>query len=205
VVDQCDTRQLGERLAGLRRRRGLTQEGLAERSTISVSVIRKLEQGERDSACLSTLRKLAGALRVTTMQLFAPSPSFAGPVDEDERNDLYQLRRVLQPPRGVDGAALLSLADEEVGPNSDDLSESLRIADRLFRDDDFAAVIAVLPILIIHARWALAESARDQRGLRSRRRTCSLPRCSPSFARMISLTTPLVSLWKLRSARETAA
>lgn len=163
MVDQRDTRRLGERLAELRRRQGLTQEELAEQSAVSVSVIRKLERGERDSACLSTLRKFAGALGVTTMQLFAPSPTFAGPVDEDERNDLYELRRVLQPPRGVDGAALLSLADDESGPNGDDLTESLRIADRLFRDDDFAAATAALPTLITHARWTLAESTQDQR------------------------------------------
>lgn len=163
MVDQRDTRRLGERLAELRRRQGLTQEELAERSTVSVSVIRKLERGERDSACLSTLGKFAGALGVRTMQLFAPSPTFAGPVDEDERNDLYELRRVLQPPRGVDGAALVSLADEEAGPNGGNLTESLRIAERLFRDDDFAAATAALPTLITHARWALAESTQDQR------------------------------------------
>jgi transcriptional regulator with XRE-family HTH domain len=163
VVDQRDTRRLGERLAELRRRQGLTQEELAERSTVSVSVIRKLERGERDSACLSTLGKFAGALGVRTMQLFAPSPTFAGPVDEDERNDLYELRRVLQPPRGVDGATLLSLADDESGPNGEDLTASLRIADRLFRDDDFSAATAALPTLITQARWNLAESTADQR------------------------------------------
>lgn len=128
-----------------------------------MSVIRKLKRGERDSACLATLGKLAGALGVRTMQLFAPAPTFTGPIDEDERNDLYELRRVLQPPRGVDGAALLSLADDEHGPNGDDFTESLRIADRLFRDDDFAAATAALPTLITHARWALAESTEDQR------------------------------------------
>ncbi|MGH3831013.1 MAG: helix-turn-helix domain-containing protein [Pseudonocardiaceae bacterium] len=154
-------RRLGERLAQLRRRRGMTQEALAERSAVSVSVIRKLEQGERDSAGLSTLRKLASALDVPTMELFAPAPAFAGPVDEYERDDLYDLRRVLQPPRGVDGASVLSLAEDDGLPGG--LAESLRIADVLFRDDDFTAVAAVLPTLITQARVAVAESGQGQR------------------------------------------
>ncbi len=153
-------RRLGERLAQLRRRRGLTQEALAERSGVSVSVIRKLERGERDSVGLSTVRKFASALGVPTMELFAPAPAFAGPVDEYERDDLFDLRRVLQPPRGVDGAGVLSLAEDD-GP-SGGLVESLRIADGLFRDDDFAAAATVLPTLITQARVAVAESDQEQ-------------------------------------------
>lgn len=153
-------RRLGDRLAQLRRRRGMTQEALAERSGVSVSVIRKLERGERDSVELSTVRKFAAALNVPTMELFVPAPAFAGPVDEHERDDLYGLRRVLQPPRGVDGASVLSLAEDD-GP-SGGLVESLRIADELFRDDDFAAAATVLPTLITQARVAVAESDQEQ-------------------------------------------
>lgn len=153
-------RRLGERIAQLRRRRGMTQEALAERSGVSISVIRKLERGERDSAGLSTLRKLASALDVPTMELFAPAPAFAGPVDEYERDDLYDLRRVLQPPRGVDGASVLSLAEDDGPPGA--LAESLRIADGLFRDDDFTAAATVLPTLITQAQVAVTESGQEQ-------------------------------------------
>jgi len=66
----------------------MTQEALAERSGVSVSVIRKLERGERDSAGLSTVRKLAFALGVPTMELFAPTPAFAGPVVADAPRSL---------------------------------------------------------------------------------------------------------------------
>ena len=153
-------RRLGERLAQLRRRRGITQEALAERSDVSVSVIRKLERGERDSAGLSTVRRFASALGVPTMELFAPAPAFAGPVDEYERDDLYDLRRVLQPPRGVDGASVLSLAEDAGLPGS--LVESLGVADGLFRDDDFAGAATVLPTLITQARVAVAEADQEQ-------------------------------------------
>ena len=43
---------IGESVGRYRRRAGFTQEQLAERAGVSVSVIRKLEQGGRDSASL---------------------------------------------------------------------------------------------------------------------------------------------------------
>lgn len=86
---------IGRTLARIRRRAGLTQESLAERAGVSVSVIRKLERADRDSASLPTLRKLAQALGVTTVDLFHPTPEFTDrPVDD--RDDLYLIRRVLQ-------------------------------------------------------------------------------------------------------------
>lgn len=197
-------RRLGERLAQLRRRRGMSQEVLAERSGVSVSVIRKLERSERDSAGLSTVRKFASALGVPTMELFAPTPAFAGPVDEYERDDLYDLRRVLQPPRGVDGASVFSLAEDDGRPGG--LVESLRIADGLFRDDDFAAAAAALPTLIIQARVAVAESVADasrppQRRDRSsaervRKARTKLRACGPAAFVVLGLAQP----WCRRSS-----
>ncbi|MQT01963.1 helix-turn-helix domain-containing protein, partial [Streptomyces jumonjinensis] len=49
----------GKHVKEVRKRRGLTQHGLAEASGVSLSIIRKLEQGERETARLETLRKLA--------------------------------------------------------------------------------------------------------------------------------------------------
>jgi transcriptional regulator with XRE-family HTH domain len=47
---------LGDQLARLRRLADLTQEALAERSGVSVDVVRKLEQHRKHSARLPTLR-----------------------------------------------------------------------------------------------------------------------------------------------------
>ncbi|MEV6139846.1 helix-turn-helix transcriptional regulator [Nocardia sp. NPDC051990] len=57
---------IGQRVSSTRKRRGLTQRELADASGVSVSLIRKIEQGERDSVRLETLRKLAVGLRVRT-------------------------------------------------------------------------------------------------------------------------------------------
>ncbi|MFD4403864.1 helix-turn-helix domain-containing protein [Nocardia sp. NPDC058499] len=60
---------LGDRVASVRKRRGLTQRELAELSDVSLSLVKKIEQGERYTIRLETLRKLAVALRVRTSML----------------------------------------------------------------------------------------------------------------------------------------
>ncbi|WP_433682232.1 helix-turn-helix domain-containing protein [Nocardia sp. CA-119907] len=54
---------LGERLQSVRKRRGLTQRELAQASNVSVSLVRKIEQGERDDTRIETLRRMAAAMR----------------------------------------------------------------------------------------------------------------------------------------------
>jgi transcriptional regulator with XRE-family HTH domain len=54
--------RLGEKLRRLRRLAKLTQEELAERSEVSVDVIRQLEQRRKHSARLPTLHALAAGL-----------------------------------------------------------------------------------------------------------------------------------------------
>ncbi len=49
TVDDDQTRSIGQRIAEARKARGLTQEALAQRSTVSVSLLRKVEQGSRDA------------------------------------------------------------------------------------------------------------------------------------------------------------
>ncbi|WP_063044636.1 helix-turn-helix domain-containing protein [Nocardia pseudovaccinii] len=62
---------LGDRLKSTRKRRGLSQRELANNSGVSLSLIRKLEQGDRAGVRLETLRKLAIALRTRTSTLQA--------------------------------------------------------------------------------------------------------------------------------------
>ncbi|WP_344897697.1 helix-turn-helix transcriptional regulator, partial [Nonomuraea antimicrobica] len=66
---------VGEKVRQLRVLRGMTQEDLAEASGISISVVRKVEQG--GSARMETYHALARALNVVTMTFVragAPEP-----------------------------------------------------------------------------------------------------------------------------------
>lgn len=61
----------GERLQNARKRRGLTQRELAYASGLSVSMVRKIEQGQAGGVRLETARKLAVALRIPTSAIAA--------------------------------------------------------------------------------------------------------------------------------------
>jgi transcriptional regulator with XRE-family HTH domain len=59
---------LAKRLKQLRAERGLTQAALAKRAGVTLSYVGRLEIGRHDPQ-LSTLRKLAKALKVTVAEL----------------------------------------------------------------------------------------------------------------------------------------
>jgi XRE family transcriptional regulator, regulator of sulfur utilization len=59
----------GKRVASLRRKRGLTQEELADKTGLAADSIGAIEQGRR-WARLTTLHKLAKGLGVGTDELF---------------------------------------------------------------------------------------------------------------------------------------
>ncbi|MFF5716310.1 helix-turn-helix domain-containing protein [Streptomyces buecherae] len=65
---------LGERVCDLRKRRGLSQRELATASKVSVSTVRKLEQGSAGETRMETVRALAAALRVPTTALVRRHP-----------------------------------------------------------------------------------------------------------------------------------
>ncbi|WP_217189094.1 helix-turn-helix domain-containing protein [Streptomyces buecherae] len=60
---------VGKKVKEARKISGLTQRQLADSSGVSLSTIRKLEQGDRESARMETLHALACVLRVETMDL----------------------------------------------------------------------------------------------------------------------------------------
>ncbi len=72
---------IGEQLRTLRGERGITQEALADRSGVSVDLIKKLEQGQRATARLTTLISLANALDVTLSRLTDKQPRLNGGTD----------------------------------------------------------------------------------------------------------------------------
>lgn len=139
---------LGDRLARLRRLADLTQEGLAERSGVSVDVIRKLEQQRKHSARLPTLHKLAAGLGVEVTGLLGDPPALSN--GEAESPALVALRRALMPsplaaPPEPDHAEPLSL---------DLLTAELAEGWTLYHAAKFDQLTSILPGIIADARQA---------------------------------------------------
>jgi transcriptional regulator with XRE-family HTH domain len=91
---------IGERLRAVRKRRGLSQRELATASGVSLSLVRKLEQGEVQNTRMETARRLAVALRVPTTHLVAHEDT--GPHEASEPWRPLQ-RAIEEPPQSPDG------------------------------------------------------------------------------------------------------
>ncbi|MFF3855697.1 helix-turn-helix domain-containing protein [Micromonospora sp. NPDC002575] len=144
----------GDHLGRLRRQSSLTQEQLAERSGISVEVIRKLEQGARRSARMDTLHALARALGVPTSALLGDTSEAAARAEPDHRPlSLAEIRRAVAPVRGLNGGALAVPAAEP--PSLGVLRGHLHAVDRAYQTNDYARALADMPGLLLNVRAAV--------------------------------------------------
>ncbi|OAA25201.1 putative transcriptional regulator [Frankia sp. EI5c] len=149
----------GTHLQNLRRRRGLSQEGLAERAGLSVSTIRKIEQG--GNARLETFHILARALDVETSSLFeSGSPAPVAEHEESNKLNLLPLRQALTPMIGLAGAVTFGAEPAAEAPEAT-LRAALSEAVGRYRADDFEAVAAMLPRMIRQSH-ALVDRAADE-------------------------------------------
>jgi transcriptional regulator with XRE-family HTH domain len=140
---------IGERVAKLRRQRHLTQPELAERSGVSVDLIRKLEQNQRRSTRIASLQALAGALDVQVSTLLD------GPTASDASNPgapIGGVRRALTP------STRFSL--DEL-PTAAEIRMSADEAWRLHQRGDYVLLARVLPGLIDGARIRVQEEPGD--------------------------------------------
>ncbi|MBF6196075.1 MULTISPECIES: helix-turn-helix domain-containing protein [Nocardia] len=133
---------LGERLRSVRKRSGLTQRELAQSSGVSLSLIRKIEQGERDDTRIQTLRRLAVAMGCPLSALLGPTPGRP----ETEGGELWLPTR----------RALVSIADGHAAetPAERSMIESLVAAVKLYHDNEYEQLSRLLPHLILDGRAA---------------------------------------------------
>ncbi|MEU1959130.1 helix-turn-helix domain-containing protein [Nocardia sp. NPDC019304] len=133
---------LGERLRSVRKRSGLTQRELAQSSGVSLSLIRKIEQGERDDTRIQTLRRLAVAMGCPLSALLGPTPGRP----ETEGGELWLPTR----------RALVSIADGHAAetPAERSMNESLVAAVKLYHDNEYEQLSRLLPHLILDGRAA---------------------------------------------------
>lgn len=142
----------GDRLRDIRRRRGLTQEGLAERASLSLGTVKKIERG--GTARIETYHALARALGVRTSALFEPSAPHATRRTEttQDRVDLLPLRQAICPPMGI-GGRIAETADDE--PDLGRMRETAQALDGAYHDNEYGSVAELLPSLIWSAHTAV--------------------------------------------------
>lgn len=147
------TRNVGERLRTVRKRRGLTQRELATLAGVSISLVRKLEQGEKEDTRLETLRKLATALRVSTSDLIdSPADSRA---ESNGHEQWEPVRRALQ---GLHGDS------PDDPPTAQGVSDAFTSLVPLFSGDQYSRLATALPSLLRDAD----ELGTDARPVRAR-------------------------------------
>jgi transcriptional regulator with XRE-family HTH domain len=152
-MDLRSDMSMGDRLKVARRAAGLTQEQLAERASVNVDTIRKLEQNQRQSMRVTTANALASVVGVETTALLL------GTLSSEARQDpqLQLIRRAMIP------ADLFAPADEDreedTAPALDGLRQSVEDAWTLYHSGDFGNLGGVLPGLITEARLAVREHA----------------------------------------------
>lgn len=155
-----ETQTIGRRIQSVRKRRGLSQDELAARADVSVSLIRQLEQDQRQDTRLETLRKIAVALRVPTAEL-APQ-SIAKDAAPDDVQRWEPVRRALE------GTATLTPTDP---PTLAGLQDAFNAAKPLLRRGEFTELIPRLTKMLTDADTlvdASSPASTAARRLRSR-------------------------------------
>lgn len=149
---------LGRALRRLRRLASLTQEELAERSGVSVDVIRQLEQRRKHSARLPTLHALANGLGVELTTLLGDPPAVSSTADNDGPR-FVAVRRAIMP-------ALWGPELEPPGPDFSlaDLREQIADGWTQYHAAEFDTVMKSLPDMISGARAAAVSTNGDDRG-----------------------------------------
>ncbi|MGW5333904.1 helix-turn-helix domain-containing protein [Streptomyces bauhiniae] len=147
---------LGRTLRRLRRLASLTQEELADRSDVSVDVIRQLEQGRKHSARLPTLHALANGLGVELTTLLGDPPAVSSGENDGPR--FVAMRRAVMPvlwgPEPAPPTAGFSL---------DRLRERIAEGWTQYHSAEFDTVMKALPDLIADARTATASADDEDR------------------------------------------
>lgn len=139
---------LGTTLRRLRRLASLTQEGLAERSGVSVDVIRQLEQRRKHSARLPTLHALANGLGVELTTLLGDPPAVTPGETDGPR--FVAVRRAIMP--------ALWGPPEPLGPgfSVERLREQIAEGWTQYHAAEFDTVMQALPELLADSRAAAA-------------------------------------------------
>ncbi|MFI2761437.1 helix-turn-helix domain-containing protein [Streptomyces echinatus] len=151
------TTSIGDRIRSLREFRDLTQEGLASRARVSVDTIRKLEQGQRQSARINTLRALARALDVQLERLVG-QPTVTQQLQED--GGLLALRDAIQDVGALPGVP----ADDDLEdpPSEQTWVASVKAATSQYWRGEYSELSGTLPLLLRDGRAVARETPTER-------------------------------------------
>jgi transcriptional regulator with XRE-family HTH domain len=151
---------IADRVRELRRRRGMTQEDLAETTSLSLAVIKKIEQG--GTARMETYHQLARAFGVKTVMFVSASPP--EPVERTaDEVVLAEMRSAINPPIGLNGVPLYGTADNnEV--NLARLSQAVTAVATAYHDDRYDDLAGIMPALVrsAHHHVEFFDSGRER-------------------------------------------
>ncbi|MEV0526651.1 helix-turn-helix transcriptional regulator [Streptomyces sp. NPDC050439] len=150
-------KSIGDRIRIFREFRDATQEQLAERSGVSVDTIRKLEQGIRQSARITTLRALARALDVQLERLLG-QPTVTPQLTAD--GGLIALRDAIQDIDALPGVPLDG--DPEAPPTADAWVSSIVHATGQYWAGDYSELSSTLPTLLRDGRAVARETPTER-------------------------------------------
>jgi transcriptional regulator with XRE-family HTH domain len=140
---------IGEHLKRVRKEHGYTQEGLAEKASLSVDVIRKLEQNVRTSARMTTLMRLANALDTDLTELTGKRERLG--TDRDG-GSVLAIRDAILSPSLLPGMPGLDADDPGEPTPVHDLQETVSASWGQYWEGDFGPLTASVPGLINEAR-----------------------------------------------------
>ncbi|GAA4226157.1 hypothetical protein GCM10022254_10260 [Actinomadura meridiana] len=135
---------ISDRVRNLRMRRGMTQEELADRSGLSIAVIRKLEQG--GTCRMETYHQLARALGVRTVWFVSPSSPEPREAAVDDMV-LADMRSAINPPVGFSGKPLYGTADGDQ-PDLGRLRGAVSSVAVKYHGDEYDDLAGMMPGLV---------------------------------------------------------
>jgi len=157
-MDDITLAAVGQRVASARERRGLTQPELAAKAGVSLSQVKKIEQGSYPSLRLPGVRVLAEVLNVQTSQLLGEPD--ADPPDAGDAEAWEQVRLAAAGQHDAGGGE----------PDEAAVSSGMREATGHILAARFGDLREMLPGLLADADALAAGGGREARLLRSRAR-----------------------------------
>lgn len=153
-----------QRIVDLRKRHGLTQEGLAERADLSVQVIRKVEQGGQ--VRMETYHAIARALGVRTV--WFTSPAAPDPAPANHRDTvLLDIRTAVNPPAGHSGR-LFSMDGSP--PNLPMLKSAVASIADAYQKNQYDHLARMAPAIVrsAHAHVSVLDGDQQRAAIRTR-------------------------------------